>query len=256
VGKTSVVQNLAAALAQNGRSVLVVDENPDPARGQGGIRRPRWDLSDVVAARVKLADAVDRQSPQLAHLAASRGMRPLRELSVARRAALMQEFARLPLCIDTVLIDTAVAQMETQDSLSLAAEDWLVVVNGSRAAITDGYALIKAINRAAAQRHFRIVVNCVNDEQEASGIFDNLSRVSRRYLAVTLEYFGAVPNDALLRRARAQGAAVVLAAPQAVSARRYRELARALPPGEGAGAGSMGAWFDRLLHATRSALAA
>lgn len=255
VGKTSVVQNLAAALSQSGRSVMVVDENPDPARGSGSVHRPRWDFADVVTQRVKLADAVERQGARLFHLAASRGMRPLRDISAARRASLMQEFSRLPLAVDTVLIDTAVAQMETQDSLSLAADEWLVVVNASRAAITDGYALIKAINRAAAQRHFRILVNCVNEDAEARGIFENLSRVSRRYLAVTLEYFGAVPNDALLRRARSQGQAVVSATPHAVSAKRYAVLAHGLPLGESAEAG-MGAWFDRLLSATRSALAA
>ncbi len=258
VGKSTCVQNLAAALAQAGRQVLVVDENPDPARGQGPVRPARWDLGDVVAGRARIENALQKGAQGVALLPAPRGMRALSETSAARRAGLAKEFAALRLPLDTVLVDTAVAQMETSDSLALAAEDWLVVVNGSRAAITDGYALIKTIHRATAQRHFRILVNRVDQDATARGIFDNLALVSRRYLAVTLEYFGSVPQDARLAKARAAGQAVVLAQPAAPSAKRYRELANQLlrgglaPPQEGA----MGQLFDRLLHARRTALAA
>ncbi|MBI3149062.1 MAG: AAA family ATPase [Betaproteobacteria bacterium] len=258
VGKSSAVQNLAAALAEAGRQVLVVDENPDPSRGQGPVRQPRWDLADVVAGRARLESAVLRGTHGVALLPAPRGMRALTAASSARQHSLMNEFAKLRLPLDTVLVDTAVAQMETCDSLSLAAEDWLVVVNGSRAAITDGYALIKAINRTTAQRHFRILVNCVDEESSARGIFDNLARVSRRYLAVTLEYFGSVPRDERLAKARAAGRPVVLANPAAASAKRYRQLANQLLGGGVVEApeGAMAVLFERLMHASRTALAA
>lgn len=258
VGKSSCVQNLAAALAEAGRQVLVVDENPDPARGQGPARPARWNLGDVVAGRARLANVLQRGGEGVALLPAPLGLRALSEASTARRASVGNEFAALRLPLDTVLVDTAVAQMETSDSLSLAAEDWLVVVNGSRAAITDGYALIKAIHRATAQRHFRILVNCVDQDAAARSIFDNLALVSRRYLAVSLEYFGSVPRDERLAKARAAGRAVVLAQPTAPSAKRYRQLANQLLggavvlPQEGA----MGQLFDRLLQARRTALAA
>ncbi len=258
VGKSTCVQNLAAALAEAGRRVLVVDENPDPARGQGPVRAPRWSLADVVAGRAALASAVLRGPEGVALLPAARGLRALREATAMRQEALMDEFSKLRLPLDTVLVDTAVAQMETADSLSLAAEDWVVVVNGSRAAITDGYALIKAIHRATAQRHFRILVNCVDDDAAARAIFDNLALVSRRYLAVTLEYFGSVPRDDRLAKARAAGRAVVLAHPAAASAKRYRQLANQMLGAAQVEAteGAMGLLFERLMHARRTALAA
>ncbi|QOJ23131.1 MAG: AAA family ATPase [Gammaproteobacteria bacterium] len=202
VGKTSVVVNLAAALAQNGQRVLLIDENPchNNICTSLGLQA-RFDLLHVIHKDKRL-DQVLLQGPEnITILSAMRGIHALSTLNPLEQDWLVKSFAELTESVDIVLIDTAMSGTTHVLPLSLASEQVMIVISGSAASITGAYALIKIMSQEYAKQHFLILVNKVDSETEALAIYQNLYKVARRYLSITLEYAGYIPSDERLRNA-------------------------------------------------------
>ncbi len=202
VGKTSVVVNLAAALAQNGQRVLLIDENPchNNICTSLGLQA-RFDLLHVIHKDKTLDQVLLRGPENITVLSAMRGIHALSKLSSPEQDWLVKSFSELTESIDIVLIDTAMAGTTHVLPLSLASEQVMIVISSSAASITGAYALIKIMSQEYAKQHFLILVNKTNSEIEALAIYQNLYKVARRYLSITLEYAGYIPSDDRLRNA-------------------------------------------------------
>ncbi len=226
VGKTSTVVNLAVALAKNGKHVLVLDENPRHNNVNANLGlRARYDLLHVIN-RDKTLEQVILPGPQgISVLTAMRGVHSLAKLDPDGQEWLIECFGKLPNPVDVVLVDTAAGSASHVLSLSLAAQQMLVVLSGAASSITDAYALIKIMSQEYARRHFLVLVNKVASESQARAIFDHISQVARRHLSVTLDFAGCIPSDAKLRRSTLLCRPVVEAFPICASAARFRKLA-------------------------------
>ncbi len=225
-GKTSAVVNLAAALAQNGKDVLVLDENPRHNNVNANLGlRARYDLLHVIN-RDKTLEQVILPGPQgISVLPAMRGVHSLSKLDHDDQEWLIRCFSNLPRPVDVVLVDTAAGSTSQVLSLSLAAQQVLMVLSAAASSITGAYALIKVMSREYAKQHFLILVNKAASEQEARTIFDNISQVARRRLSVSLHFLGCIPIDEKLRRAAQLCRPVVEAFPASASAAGFRKLA-------------------------------
>lgn len=202
IGKTSVVVNLAAALAQNGQRVLLIDENPchNNICTSLGLQA-RFDLLHVIH-RDKRLDQVLLQGPEnITILSAMRGIQALNKLNPLEQDWLIESFSELTEAVDIVLIDTAMTGTTHVLPLSLASEQVMIVISGSAASLTGAYALIKIMNQEYAKQHFLILVNKIDSETESLNIYQNLYKVARQYLSVTLEYAGYIQSDEKLRNA-------------------------------------------------------
>ena len=229
VGKTSVVVNLAVALAKNGKDVLILDENPchNNVCANLGIKA-RYDLLHVIN-QDKTLDQVILKGPEgISILPALRGVNSLSKLQPSDQDRLIDSFDNLQRSVDVVLVDAAVGSTGHVLSMSLAAQEVLMVLSPSKSAITGAYSLIKLMSQEYAKRNFRILINKAESEEEAKSIFDNVHQAAQRYLSLSPDFMGFIPLDDKLQRSAQLSRAVVEAFPNAASAVSYRKLAAGL----------------------------
>jgi flagellar biosynthesis protein FlhG len=101
-----------------------------------------------------------------------------------------------------------------------------VVACDEPSSITDAYALIKVLNRDHGMHRFHMVANRVRSPSEGQELYSKLSKVTTRFLDLTLDYTCAIPEDDSLRKAVQRQRPVVSAYPGSPSGRAFLDLAR------------------------------
>ena len=242
LGATSVVVNLASALAQAGKDVLVLDENlsHDNVANMLGLK-PRYDLLNAVRRDKSWREIMLPAQRGVRILPAARAMQALPKLSPSERECLLECLTEASCGIDIVLVDAAISEAPARGASAgrcisarpafagLASDQpLLLVLNATASAITESYAMIKRMAMQDGRQSFEIVVNKVRDEQEARVIFGNMAQVARRHLNVRVEYLGCIPVDGKLKRATQLCRPVVEAFPTTPAALAFGELGRNL----------------------------
>ena len=229
LGVTSVVVNLATALAQVGKDVLVLDENLSHNNVANMLAlKPRYDLLNAVRRDKPWREIMLHARQGVRVLPAARAIQALPKLSQPERKYLLECLAEASQGVDVVLVDAAACK-ENYVSAGLAPDQpLLLVLNATASAITESYAMIKRMAMQDGRQNFEILVNKVRDEREARVVFGNVAQVARRHLNVRVEYLGYIPVDEKLKRATQLCRPVVEAFPTAPSALAFGELERDL----------------------------
>ncbi len=252
VGKTNVSVNLAVAMAQSGRRVMLLDAdlglaNIDVLLGL----QPRYNLSHVLSGEQSIEEIIFRGPANVQIIPASSGIQSMAGLSPAEHAGLVRAFGELGLDLDILIVDTAAGISDSVISFSRAWNEIVVVVCDEPASITDAYALIKLLNREHELDHFHVLANMTHRQHEGKELFAKITRVTDRFLDITLEYLGAIPNDSRVRKAIQNQRTVVDMFPSAKSSKAFLEMARDINawPRQQRAAGHLQFFFERLLHA-------
>jgi flagellar biosynthesis protein FlhG len=226
VGKTNVTLNLAMAMAQMGKKVLVLDADLGLANCDVmlGLRVER-NLSHVLSGEAELDDILVTGPFGIKIVPATSGTQSMTELSPAEHAGLIRAFSELRTQFDILLVDTAAGISDMVLSFSRASQDVLVVVCDEPSSITDAYALMKILSREHAVQKFKIVANMVRSLKEGQELFAKLSRVTDRFLDVTLELVATIPFDENVRKAARKQKAFIEAFPKTPASLAVKTLA-------------------------------
>lgn len=226
VGKTNVTLNLAMAMAQMGKKVLVLDADLGLANCDVmlGLRVER-NLSHVLSGEAELDDILVTGPFGIKIVPATSGTQSMTELSPAEHAGLIRAFSELKTHFDILLVDTAAGISDMVLSFSRASQDVLVVVCDEPSSITDAYALMKILSREHSVQKFKIVANMVRSLREGQELFAKLSRVTDRFLDVTLELVATIPFDENVRKAARKQKAFVDAFPKTPASLAVKTLA-------------------------------
>lgn len=227
VGKSSVAVNLATEFAALDQRTLLFDgdlglANIDVLLGL----TPRYSLAHFLAGERTLSEVTIQTSQGFRIVPGASGVARLASLSVAEHAGIVQAFSAIAPELDALVVDTAAGIAPVVLQLAQAAQTVLVVVCDEPASLTDAYALMKVLSRNHGVKRFRVLANMVRDAVAGRHLYDTLDRVTARFLDVTLEYAGEVPEDPWMRRAIREQKPVVEAYPASPSARALKELAR------------------------------
>lgn len=233
VGKTTLVCNLAFSLAKKGQKVLILDgdlgmANVDIMFGQ----RARLNISHVLENHCQLEDILLEVAPGVHLIPGGSGVYGLSKLEPMQKHMLLDQVSRLNRSFDYMLVDTAPGIDDNVLYLNAAAQEILVVVTPDPSSLTDAYALIKVLNQRCRENRFSVVANMVRDEMEARMVFQKLSDVASRFLCVSLDYRGYVPNDPNLRQSNRNQELVVQAQSRSPSSLAISALSENLKSSE------------------------
>lgn len=226
VGKTSVSVNLATALATTGRRVMLLDgdlglANVDVFLGLSA----RYTMAHVLSGERTLEEIILESPHGIQVVPGASGVADMANLSAAGHLGLVQAFSTLSARVDVMIVDTSAGISHSVMQFSQAAQHVLVVVCDEPASMTDAYALVKVLSRHHDVSRFRVLANMVRSPGEGEVLFEKLQRVTSRFLDVTLEYVGEIPEDPYLRRAIREQRPVVGAFPSSPSTRAFKKLA-------------------------------
>lgn len=226
IGKSSVSVNLAITLARQNRNVMLMDAdfglaNVDVLLGLNS----RQNISHVIAGECSLEEVVVDGPSGLKIIPSASGNNSMLNLSTVEHGGLIRAFSELTHDVDVLLIDTAAGISESVVTYTRAAHEVIVVVCDEPASLTDAYALIKVLHRYHGVYRFHVLANMTSNAYDGRNLFGKLSKVAQRFLDVSLNYMGAVPQDAYLRKAVQRQQAVVDAFPRSSSSIAFRKLA-------------------------------
>lgn len=237
VGKTNVSINLAIAMAQLGKRVMVLDADLGLANCDVMLGlRVQKNLSHVLNGEAELDDILIEGPAGIKIIPATSGSQNMTELSPAEHAGLIRAFSEMKTQVDILLIDTAAGISDMVMSFSRASQDVLVVVCDEPSSITDAYALMKILSRDHDVQRFKIIANMVRSLREGQELFAKLTRVTDRFLDVNLELVSTVPYDENVRKAARKQKAFVEAFPKSGASMAVKNLAMRVikwptPPG-------------------------
>lgn len=227
VGKTNVSVNLAVAMAEMGRRVVLLDAdlglaNVDVLLGL----RSKVNLEHVLSGQANLNDVLVDGPGGIRIVPASSGTQSMVNLGPREHAGLIHAFSEISDSIDVLIIDTAAGISDTVVSFVKAAQETLLVVCNEPTSITDAYALIKLLNQQHGLLRFHVLANMIRSQQEGRELFAKLTKVTDRFLDVALQFTGAIPFDDYLRKSVQRQKAVCEAYPRAKASIAFKALAQ------------------------------
>ena len=257
VGKTNVVANLAAALIQRKKRVMVIDADLGLANLDLFLGvKPIYTLADFFSGAAALDEIVVSNPNGILLLPGASGVQEVTALRHEQKAALITELDAMTHAMDLVLVDTGSGISDAVTYFTAAAQEIVVVVTPEPSSMTDAYALVKVLTSTHGQKRFSILANSVSSEEEARHLFDTLSRTALRFLNASLDFLGWIPRDSQLVRSVARAQMVVMNAPDSPSARSFIALAERLVQMTMAGVkvkGNLQFFFRRMLEGRKGA---
>jgi flagellar biosynthesis protein FlhG len=227
VGKTNVSLNTAISLAKLGKRVLVLDADLGLANVDVmlGLRVQR-NLSHVLSGECELDDIIIQGPAGINIIPATSGTQSMVDLTPSEHAGLIRAFSDMQTKFDILIVDTAAGISDMVLSFCRASQDVLLVVCDEPTSITDCYALMKLLSRDHGLFKFKVVANMVRSAKEGQQLFAKLSKVTDRFLDVTLELVAVIPYDENIRKAVRKQQAIVEAFPDSPASISFKSLAK------------------------------
>ncbi len=226
VGKTAVVANMAVAMAKMGKEVLILDAdlglaNIDVVFGLA----PRYNLNHFFAGDQELSEILVDGPYGIKILPAGSGVQNFTRLDSSQKLKLLDGLDAMHNRFDFVLIDTEAGISENVTYFNTAAQEILVVTTPDPTAITDAYALMKLLSTKYHEKSFNLVVNQIQNENEALDVYRKLTMVSNRYLDISIDFLGSIPNDKQMTEAIRKQRVMVDLFPKSTIAHSFGQLA-------------------------------
>jgi len=229
VGKTNLVSNLAIAMANDGRRVLVVDAdlglaNVDVIMGL----TPKYDLRHLLHDDGTIEECIVTGPEGVDVISGGSGVAELTELETAQKWRLLEALEPLSDRYDTLLIDTGAGIGSNVQFFAGAAHEVIVVVGPEPTSLTDAYSTIKVLQARCGLRRVLVVANGTTNQAAARDVFRQLHTVTSRFLKVVVEFAGWVPHDVHVEQAVMRQTPFLTLHPMAPASARVKALADAL----------------------------
>jgi len=248
VGKTNVVANLSVSLSELGKKIVVLDAdfglaNLDVLLGL----TPRYHLGHVLFGNKTLTEIMVQGPKGIRIIPASSGIQRMSELTLAQRNHLVESFTNLD-DTDYFIIDTAAGISRNVIHFLLSAQEVIVVSAPEPTAIVDAYAVIKIILAEDHGKPIQVLINSVEQAEDAHEVFCQINSVVKRFLNREIDYLGHIERDPHVPQAVRSQMVVTHRFPDAPASRCFRELARRILHQERAMPSPDGLVWEKLLN--------
>ncbi len=229
VGKTSFSVNMAAALSQRGKQVLLIDgdlglANVDVVLGIN----VRHNLRETIEEGRDPAGILVEVAPGFFVLPASSGVPEMANLSYEEQIFLTNTLEEMIGRFDYVLIDTAAGIGDSVLWFNNWARTNIVVLSPDPTSMTDAYALMKVLNARYDRKEFHLMVNSAQTKKEGESVFNNMSLVLQNFLKITPSQLGIMPLDSHVAKAIRTQKPFFLTFPDSKASKAISQMASAL----------------------------
>jgi flagellar biosynthesis protein FlhG len=195
VGKTSLSVSLAIAIAQDGKSVTLLDADLGLANINVilGII-PKYNLYHVIKGKKKLKDIIIEVPEGIKIIAGASGFQQLANLDVKQREEFINSIAELA-NDDFLIVDTGAGISQNVLSFVMASDEVIVVTTPEPTAITDAYGIIKAIASQSNEKHIKLIVNRAQSVAEGKRVAQRVINIAGQFLNIKVEELGFVYED-------------------------------------------------------------
>ncbi len=196
VGKTSLSVSLAIAIAQDGKSVTLLDADLGLANINVilGII-PKYNLYHVIKGKKKLKDIIIEVPEGIKIIAGASGFQQLANLEVKQRDEFINSISELA-NDDFLIVDTGAGISQNVLSFVMASDEVIVVTTPEPTAITDAYGIIKAIASQSNEKHIKLIVNRAQSVAEGKRVAQRVINIAGQFLNIKVEELGFVYEDA------------------------------------------------------------
>ncbi len=228
VGKTNISGNLAYALAQQGKNVILLDAdlglaNVDVVLGVA----PQKNLFHLFHEGATLHDVLFKTPYGFSILPASSGVAEMISLTTGQKLELLEAMDALEENIDYLIVDTGAGINDNVLYFNLAVQERLVVMTPEPTSLTDAYALIKVLKLHHDVERFRVLVNMAPSAKSAKDVYARLAKACDHFLGgVSLDFIGAIPQDPHVKKAVMQQKPVCVAFPDSQAAQSLHKIAK------------------------------
>ncbi len=238
VGKSSISLNLAMSMSKMGKKVILLDADFGLANIEVMLgTRPKANLSDLMFRGKDIKDIIIDGPEGIKFISGGSGIQELAKMTKEQCLYLTKKLAELDDLADIIIIDTGAGISDSVLEFVASSNEVLLVATPEPTSITDAYALLKALNRKSefskSSTVIKMVANRVHSENEGKNVlYENMKNVVGRFLNISLEYLGSIPDDKELQRAVMRQIPIVVSAPDSPAARAITEMAKVLLNGD------------------------
>ncbi len=224
VGKTTVTCNLALAMAEQNKRVLIIDGDLGMANVDifFGIR-PRHTIEDLING-IPINECITSAFKNIDILAGGSGLYNLTQINAFQRREVMIQVSELKFRYDYALIDTAPGLHDYVLHLNSVADQCVILITQDPSSFADAYALIKVMHQKYKTQNFNVVCNLIEGIQGDS-LFVRFSEVVEKFLPVRLSYLGSLPLDAQLKKIQQMQRLILRESVEIPSAKIFRQFA-------------------------------
>ena len=195
--RAPLVGDVAVALARRGSAVCVVDQGD---AGSGAAARLglhyRHDLAGCLEHGLAPEEVAVSGPEGVRCIAARRLDRLLPDMDDEDESRLGSLLRLAHPAADFVLLDVAAARSDAGAAWAAACSEIVIVVQAAPDGVTEAYAVVKRLSRAAARRRFHVVVTGAAEEEQARAVCATLGATAQRFLSVRVAWLGWLPPDA------------------------------------------------------------
>jgi flagellar biosynthesis protein FlhG len=241
VGTTTLAINIAVALGQLGKRVVLVDA--DLQRGDVAAfcgLKDDYSVADVMSARRTVHEVLQRGPAGIQIVPGVWAPNKPIELNPMAQRRLLQQLKSLGRHADIVMLDVGTGAGDMHRRYWQAADRVLLITTPDSVSIMDAYATIKVFDSDVTDAEIDVVVNRADGEQQAACVQQRIDASCRRFLARRVNDGGYVPEDPLVTAAAQTSMPVVIATPHSAAVRGIERVAAGIAAGTGPEKGTTG----------------
>lgn len=226
VGKSNITVNLAIYLSRMGYSVTIIDAD----LGLGnidlimGLHTP-YNLSDVLHGEKNIMEIMVSGPENIKIIPAGNGVEELANIDNEQIEYLIQNISFLNYMSDFILVDTGAGISDGVRQFVLAADEPVLVITPEPTSITDGYAMIKTINRLERGKNFNLIVNKVESIAEGERIAERITLIAQKFLHLDLKNLGYIFDDKNVIKSVKEQTPLVIAYPNSRASKCLSDIA-------------------------------